>query len=113
MSCSIVILFVTKFLRMLSYGSLAPVFYKYLIALDIDVVKIGFLLTGILGGDLLITLNLTTRADKAGRKYILLIGSLLKLFAGVTFALSNQFWVLMLAGVIGVISTSGGKKIQS
>lgn len=66
-------------------------------------------MTGILFGDLLITLNLTTRADAFGRKYVLLIGALLKFGAGCAFALTDNFWILMIAGIIGVISTSGGE----
>lgn len=44
--------------------------------------EIGGLFTGILIGDLVITLILTTRADSFGRKKTLLIGALLMLFAG-------------------------------
>jgi len=106
---SIFALFLTKFLRMFSYGSLAPVFYEYLLALGIDVTHAGFLMTGILLGDLMITLNLTTRADTFGRKYVLLIGSILKCGAGVVFAITDNFVILLLAGIVGVISTSGGE----
>ena len=94
---------------MFSYGSLAPVFYEYLLALGIDVTHAGFLMTGILLGDLMITLNLTTRADTFGRKYVLLIGSILKCGAGVVFAVTDNFVILLFAGIVGVISTSGGE----
>jgi MFS family permease len=101
--------FVTKTLRMINYGAIAPVFFLYCIELGFDEVSIGALLTGILVGDIVISLYLTTRADAIGRRRVLLIGSALKILAGLTFSFSRNFYVLMAAGVVGVISTSGGE----
>lgn len=108
-SGSVALLFITKFMRMFSYGSLAPIFYNYLLKVGFSIERVGILMTAILLGDFLITLNLTTRADTFGRKNVLLIGALLKFGAGICFALSNNFWILIIAGIIGVISTSGGE----
>jgi hypothetical protein len=60
-------------------------------------------------GDLLITLVLTTRADAIGRRATLVVGSLLKVVAAIAFVSSDRFAVLVLAGTVGVISTSGGE----
>jgi hypothetical protein len=51
---------------------------------------------------------LTTSADRIGRKKTLSIGALLKLFTGISFVVSNNFFVLVISGIIGVISTTGG-----
>lgn len=59
-------------------------------------------------GDLFITMYLTTHADRIGRKKVLAIGSLLELFTGVVFSLSSNFYLLMISGIFGVISLSGG-----
>lgn len=59
-------------------------------------------------GDLFITMYLTTNADRLGRKKVLAIGSLLEVFTGVMFSLSNNFYLLMISGIFGVISLSGG-----
>jgi predicted MFS family arabinose efflux permease len=56
-----------------------------------------------------ITLYLSTRADGFGRRATLIIASLLKVLAGFAFAATSNFGVLAAAGVVGVISTSGGE----
>ena len=105
----VVLSFLTRFLRMFSYGGIAPVFFLYLTELAFSEQSIGALLTAILLGDLVITLYLSTRADGFGRRPTLIIASLLKVLAGVAFAASSNFWGLAVAGVVGVISTSGGE----
>lgn len=59
-------------------------------------------------GDLFITMYLTTNADRIGRKKVLAVGSLLEVFTGVMFSLSSNFYILMISGIFGVISLSGG-----
>ena len=65
--------------------------------------EIGYIFSLTLLGDLAITLLLTTNADRPplSRKNVLLISSLLKLFAGVAFAFLRNFYALVFAGVIG------------
>ncbi|CAF3334711.1 unnamed protein product [Rotaria socialis] len=70
---------------------------------------IGTLFTYILIGDIIITLLLTTTADAFGRRNILVIGSILKLFAGLMFAFVDQYLLLVFAGIVGIISPSGGE----
>lgn len=101
--------FLTKALRMVNYGAIAPVFFLYCTKLGFDEVIIGTLLTCILIGDVFVSLYLTTRADTVGRRMVLVVGSGLKILAGLVFAFSSNFWVLLVAGVVGVISTSGGE----
>jgi MFS family permease len=100
--------FLAKALRSINYGSIAPVFFLYCLAIGFDEVRTGTLLTGILVGDIVVSLYLSTNADRIGRRKVLVIGSALKVLAGVTFYLSQDFYVLMAAGVVGVISVSGG-----
>jgi len=58
-------------------------------------------------GDTAISLWLTTRADRIGRRRMLAIGAGLMVFAGAWFALTRNFYLLLLAATIGVISPSG------
>lgn len=102
------ILFITRSLRLFSYGSLSVVLFLYLAELKFSEFQIGQLLTYILLGDLAITMWLTTSADRIGRKKTLAIGALLKLFTGCMFATSESYIILILSGIVGVISTSGG-----
>jgi MFS family permease len=101
------LLFASRVLRMAGYGSLAIVLVLYLAGLGLDAIAIGAVLTLTLVGDTLISLWLTTRADRLGRRRVLVLGSLLMAAAGVVFALTNALPLLVLAATIGVISPTG------
>jgi MFS family permease len=60
-------------------------------------------------GDALISLWLTTSADRFGRKRTLLLGALLMAGAGLAFLLTRKMPILVLAAIIGVISPSGNE----
>jgi predicted MFS family arabinose efflux permease len=77
-------------------------------ALEFSDHQIGLFMTLTLLGDVFLGTFLTLVADRVGRRRVLMGGSLLMVLSGVTFALSENFWVLLLAAVIGVISVTGG-----
>ena len=101
------LLFATRFIRLFAYGSLSVVLVFYLAALGLTESQIGVLLTLTLVGDTVVSLFLTTRADRIGRRRMLIIGAALMASAGVAFAFTRTLWLLILAGTIGVISPSG------
>jgi MFS family permease len=103
------LLFATRMGRMFAYGFLSVILVLYLAALGLDGLHIGLLLTLTLLGDAAISLWLTTHADAIGRRRVLRIGAALMAAAGVAFSLSRNFWVLLVAATIGVISVSGGE----
>jgi MFS family permease len=103
------LLFVTRCGRMFAYGLLSVVLVLYLSEVGLDDGRIGLLLTLTLLGDIVISLALTTTADRLGRRRTLILGSLLMLIAGVAFALTSNFWVLLAAATVGVISPSGNE----
>lgn len=103
------LLFTTRVLRMFGYGFLAVVLVLYLVALGLDAFTIGATLTLTLVGDTLISLWLTTRADRIGRRRVLVAGSLLMVGAGLVFAATNWVPLLILAATIGVISPTGNE----
>ena len=94
---------------MFGYGFLAVVLVLYLAALGLDALTIGVILTLTLVGDTLISLWLTTSADRIGRRRVLIAGSLLMVGAGVVFAFTSWVPVLILAATIGVISPTGNE----
>jgi MFS family permease len=103
------LLFATRFIRLFAYGSLSVVLVFYLIGLGLSESQTGLLLTATLAGDTVISLYLTTRADRIGRRRMLMIGATLMAAAGLAFAFTHNLWLLMLAGTIGVISPSGNE----
>jgi MFS family permease len=101
------LLFATRFIRLFAYGSLSVVLVFYLIGLGLSEAQTGTLLTLTLVGDTVVSLNLTTRADRIGRRRMLIAGALLMAAAGLVFASTRRLWLLVIAGTIGVISPSG------
>jgi MFS family permease len=100
-------LFITRIARMFGYGFLSVVLVLYLEQLGLSQVQIGLLLTLTLIGDAIISLWITTNADRIGRRRMLIIGAFLMVLAGVLFAVTRHFIFLLIAATIGVISPSG------
>jgi len=101
------LLFGTRFVRLFAYGALSVVLVLYLVGLGLSESDTGILLTATLLGDTLVSLYLTTRADRFGRRRMLVAGAALMAAAGLAFAFTHQMWLLVVAGTIGVISPSG------
>ncbi len=103
------LLFLTRFVRLFAYGSLSVVLVFYLIGLGLSEAQTGLLLTLTLVGDTVVSLYLTTRADRIGRRRMLIVGAVLMAAAGLAFAFTRNFLLLIIAGTIGVISPSGNE----
>ena len=101
------LLFSTRITRLFTYGFLSVVLVLYLAQVGLSEVQIGLLLTLTLVGDTVISLWITTNADRLGRRRMLMVGAGLMLFAGILFAFSRNFVFLLIAATIGVISPSG------
>lgn len=93
-----------RFIRMFAYGSSTLILVSYLSALDISKSNIGLFMTLTLIGGTILSFILTIFADGVGRRAILLLGAFLMTFSGVVFALVGNYWVLLAAAVVGVIS---------
>src|SRR5499425_573919 len=104
-----VVLFLTRFLRLFAYGALSVVLVFYLVSLGLTETQVGLLLTLTLAGDIAISLLLTTRADRIGRRRMLIVGAILMAGAGIAFASTRNLFFLIIAGTIGVISPSGNE----
>ena len=105
----IALLFVTRILRLFAYGFLSVVLALYLAKVGLNEQTIGLLLTLTLVGDAGISLWITTSADRIGRRRMLVLGAALMILAGVSFVLTSNPILLMLAAIIGVISPSGNE----
>ena len=103
------LLLFTRFIRMFAYGSSTLILAIYFAALGQSDTRIGLFMTLTLVGDVAISLALTLVADALGRRRILISGSVLMAMSGVVFALTENYWILLLAAVVGVISPSGNE----
>src|SRR3954452_11876157 len=89
------LLFATRFVRLFAYGALSVVLVLYLVGLGLTETDTGVLLTATLLGDTLVSLVVTTQADRIGRRRMLIVGATLMAAAGVAFALTRQMWLLV------------------
>jgi MFS family permease len=103
------LLFLTRFARLFAYGSLSVILVFYLVGLGLTEAQSGLVLTLTLAGDVVVSLVLTTQADRIGRRRMLVIGAILMAAAGLTFASTRNLFFLIIAGTIGVISPSGNE----
>ena len=101
------VLFAARFIRLFAYGSLSVVLVFYLVGVGLTEFQTGLLLSLTLLGDTVVSLLITTRADRLGRRRMLLAGAALMAAAGLVFAFTSNFLLLLLAATIGVISPSG------
>jgi MFS family permease len=103
------ILFATRILRLFAYGFLSVILALYLTQLGLSEVKIGLLITLTLLGDTLVSLWITTHADRIGRQRMLIAGAALMIMAALVFAAATNFYLLLAAATLGVISPSGNE----
>lgn len=103
------LLFLTRSLRMAAYGGVSLILALFFSVLEVSDGRIGLFMTFTLLGDVALSLLLTLIADAAGRRRILLLGSVCMGIAGVVFATASNYWVLLVAAVVGVISVSGNE----
>jgi MFS family permease len=101
------LLFGTRILRLFAYGFLSVILALYLSQLGLSEVKIGLLITLTLLGDTAVSLWITTHADRIGRQRMLIAGAALMILAGAVFATTRNFYLLLAAATLGVISPSG------
>lgn len=97
------IIILQRFIRFFAFGGSTIVLVLYLHEHDIPASQIGLFMSLTFVGDI-ISFGLSLVADGIGRKHVLAIGALMMAFSGFAFATSGNFWVLLLAGVVGIIS---------
>jgi MFS family permease len=107
MNSDILLLFLARGARLFAYGFLSVILALYLDAIGFSKSEIGLLLTLALAGDAIVSLYITTSADRTGRRRMLIAGALLMAAGGVAFASSSSAIVLMVVATIGVFSPSG------
>lgn len=98
------ILILQRFVRLFAYGGSTLILAAYLSALGNPTIRIGLFMTLTLVGDVFISFLLTLVADALGRRAILVLGAALMSASGVVFAVSGNYWVLLVAAIVGVIS---------
>ncbi|KAM4055024.1 major facilitator superfamily protein [Hirsutella rhossiliensis] len=94
--------------RMFAFGAISLIIALFLSALGFSDFRIGLFMTLTLAGDVVLSLATALVADRIGRRRILLLGGSLMVLSGAVFAYFENFWILLGAAVVGVVSATGG-----
>ncbi|KAF4626062.1 hypothetical protein G7Y89_g12101 [Cudoniella acicularis] len=93
--------------RMIAFGTNSLILALFFSTLNFSDTYIGIFMTLTLLGDVLLSLLLTVTADRVGRRRVLLGGSALMVISGTVFAIFENYWILLAAAIVGVISATG------
>jgi MFS family permease len=102
-------LFATRVLRLFAFGMISVVLVLYLSAAGLDARRIGLLISATLAGDIVVSLVVTTRADRLGRRAMLRLGAILMAATGCCLATAHSFPILLIAAAAGILSPSGNE----
>ena len=103
------ILCLQRFVRLFAYGASFLILAHFLSGLGFSEEQTGLFMTLTLLGDVVISFLLTTITDQIGRRLVLALGAFSMTMSGLAFYTSENYWVLLFASVLGVISPSGNE----
>lgn len=94
--------------RMMAFGAVSLIFALFLSAIGFSDLAIGVFMTATLAGDVIVSLVVSLLADALGRRRVLFAGAALMAASGFAFVVFENYWILLLAAVLGVVSATGG-----
>ena len=103
------LLLASKGTRNFGYGFLSVILGLYLDEVGFTPIEVGFILTATLIGSALLTGIVTARADRLGRRRMLMVSSALMALSGIIFAVAHTPWLLVVAALTGTISATSGE----
>lgn len=95
-------------IRMMAFGAVSLIFALFLSAIGFSDLAIGVFMTATLAGDVIVSLVVSLLADALGRRRVLFAGAALMAGSGAAFVVFENYWILLLAAVLGVVSATGG-----
>jgi MFS family permease len=102
-------LLVTRMLRTFGYGYVAVVLGLYLEQLKLNAFEIGVIFSAAMAGSAVMTIFWSFYADRYGRRKTVGTMALLMALGGLLFALTNNFWLLLLGTFTGTISATSAE----
>ncbi|KAI6785501.1 uncharacterized protein J7T54_007144 [Emericellopsis cladophorae] len=101
------LLILSRTIRMFAFGAVSLTIALFFSELGFSDFRIGLFLTLTLLGDVVLGTLIALMADSIGRRRVLLAGGILMAVSGLVFMYFENFWVLLIAAVVGVVSASG------
>ena len=105
----ILIVIITKILRMFAFGAISIIFIEALLTIRMFEIQIGLLQFCVTLGDLLVSTLLIIKTRQLGVKKTLIASGILKAFVGIIYTLFQNHILLVISGVLGVLTVSGGE----
>ncbi len=102
-------LLVTRMLRTFGYGYVAVVLGLYLEKLGLNAFEIGVIFSAAMAGSAIMTVFWSFYADRYGRRRTVATMAGLMAVGGLLFALTNNFWLLLLGTFTGTISATSAE----
>ncbi|RGP76753.1 multidrug resistance [Fusarium longipes] len=101
------LLILSRTCRMFAFKAVTLTIAQFFSELGFSDFRIGLFMSLTLLGDVFLGLIVTLMADGLGRRRVLIAGGALMAFSGLVFSIFENFWILLLAAIVGVISASG------
>ncbi|KAM0195768.1 hypothetical protein ACHAPQ_003040 [Fusarium lateritium] len=101
------LLILSRTCRMFAFKAVTLTIAQFFSELGFSDFRIGLFMSLTLLGDVVLGLVVTLMADGLGRRRVLVAGGILMAVSGVIFSTFENFWVLLFAAVVGVVSASG------
>lgn len=109
MNRDLTFLFLSRATRLHAFGMTSVILALHLARRGMSTGEVGLLFTLALLTDAALTLVLSIRADKWGRRRTLVLSGFLMALAGVMLVVGESWWVVLLGITIGVISPGGNE----
>lgn len=109
MNRNLLLLFVSRATRLHAFGMTSVILALYLARKGWSTAAVGMLFTLALLTDAALTLFLSTRADRWGRRRTLLLSGSLMTLAGMLLVFGGSWWPVLVGITIGVISPGGNE----
>lgn len=109
MNRDLTFLFLSRATRLHAFGMTSVMLALHLARRGLSAADVGLLFTLALLTDAALTLMLSTRADRWGRRRTLMLSGFLMALAGMFLALGDSWWVIFVGITIGVISPGGNE----
>ena len=93
--------------RMFGFGFVSIILAIYLKSAGYDALSSGIIITATLVSSSFFTLFASVYADRIGRRKILMLFSGLMVIAGLIFAFTTDYYLLLIAALIGLINATG------
>lgn len=108
-SRDVFLIIILRMIRLLGFGATSLILVLFLKELGIHEEYIGIFMTLTFIGDLVSSFLFSLAADKLGRKFTLSLSSIIMLITGISFSVFNNYYLLALISILGILTPGGGE----